>query len=222
MLASDGILPERISVVHSGISLDATRRATPLGIRHRLGLSPDARVAANVAALVPHKDHLTLLRAAAILGSRYDNLHWVIAGEGRLRSQLEHQIKSLRLTMRVHLLGHIDQPERLIADADLFVMSSQEEGLGTAVLDAMALGIPIASTDAGGLPELLGTGAGILVPQGDSAALAQAVGRILDDPDLAGRLTARAQEQVVRFSDERMAAEVESVYRSLAHSLDGS
>jgi L-malate glycosyltransferase len=222
VLVSDGILPERIVVVHSGISLDVTRRTTRLRIRERLNLPSSTRIAANVAALVPHKNHATLVDAAGILGPRYPDLHWVVAGEGQLRKQLESQIKSLRLTGRVHLIGHIDAPERLIADADVFVMSSQEEGLGTTVLDAMALGIPIASTTAGGLPELLGREAGLLVRPGDPGALADAVGRILEDPELARRLAARAQEEVLRFTDRRMAEEVRSVYRSCAHSLDGT
>jgi glycosyltransferase involved in cell wall biosynthesis len=118
------------------------------------------------------------------------------------------------------LIGQIEEPERLTADADLFVMSSQEEGLGTAVLEAMALGIPIASTNAGGLAEILAGGAGLLVPPRDPAALAQAVSRILDDPALARTLAARAQENVLQLSDRRMAEEVRSVYRSIAHSLD--
>jgi glycosyltransferase involved in cell wall biosynthesis len=151
---------------------------------------------------------------------RYPNLHWVIAGEGELKHQLNAQVTSLGLGGRVHLIGHIEEPERLTADADLFVMSSQEEGLGTAVLEAMALGIPIASTNAGGLAEILAGGAGLLVPPRDPAALAQAVSRILDDPALARTLAARAQENVLQLSDRRMAEEVRSVYRSIAHSLD--
>jgi L-malate glycosyltransferase len=222
VLVSDGILPERIVVVHSGISLDATRRTTRLRIRERLNLPSGTRIAANVAALVPHKNHANLVDAAGVLVSRYPDLHWVIAGEGQLRKHLETQIKSLRLSGRVHLIGHIDAPERLIADADVFVMSSREEGLGTTVLEAMALGIPIASTTAGGLPELLGREAGLLVRPGDPAALASAVGRILEDTELAQRLAARAREEVLRFTDHRMAEEVRSVYRSCAHSLDGS
>jgi glycosyltransferase involved in cell wall biosynthesis len=222
VLISDGIQPARITVVHSGISLDTTRRTARLGIRDRLGLPPGARIAANVAALVPHKGHATLVNAAKGLERRFPDLHWVVAGRGQLKEQLETQIEQVGLRGRVHLIGHIDQPERLIADADLFVMSSQEEGLGTSVLEAMALGIPVASTTAGGLPELLGQGAGLLVPPRDPAALARAVARILDDPELGRRLVGRAREEVLRFSDQRMAEEVRSVYRSFAHSLDGS
>jgi glycosyltransferase involved in cell wall biosynthesis len=222
VLAADGIRRERITVVHSGIPLDATRRTPRLGIRDQLGLPREARVAANVAALVPHKDHATLVSAAKRLEGRFPNLHWVVAGQGHLREALQAEIEALGLAGRVHLIGQIDEPERLIADADLFVMSSREEGLGTAVLDAMALGIPIASTSAGGLPELLGNEAGLLVPPRDPGALASAVARILDDPELRQRLTGRAGTEVLRFSDRRMAEEVGSVYRSFAHSLDGS
>jgi L-malate glycosyltransferase len=222
VLVTDGIEPDRITVVHSGISIEATRQTSQLGIRDLLGLPPGARVAANVAALVPHKDQATLITAAKKLERRFPDLHWVVAGSGHLRRTLEAQIEDLGLGERVHLIGHVEEPERLIADSDLFVMSSQEEGLGTTVLEAMALGIPIASTTAGGLSEVLGNGAGLLVPPRDPAALAEAIGRILEDVELAQRLVGRAQEEVLRFTDRRMAEEVRSVYRSCAHSLDGS
>jgi len=222
VLRDDGIQAERIAVVHSGIDLDLIRQTRLLGIRDRLDLPRGTRVAANVAALVPHKDHATLLAAAHRLVARHPDLHWVIAGEGPLRDQIQAQVRSLGLGERVHLIGHIDQPERLIADADLFVMSSREEGLGTAVLDAMGLGIPVASTTAGGLPEMLTGGGGVLVPPEDPAALAEAVSSILESPALARALSLRAGEEVVRFTDSRMAEEVRQVYRSFAHSLDGT
>jgi L-malate glycosyltransferase len=222
VLARSGLDRKRITVVHSGISLEGTRAAAPLGIRSLLGLSPSARVAVNVAALVAHKDHATLLAAAARLRERYPDLHWAIAGEGDLRRRLEARIEELGLHGRVHLMGQIFSPERLIVDADVFVMSSQEEGLGTSVLEALALGIPVASTTAGGLPEMLGDGAGLLVPPRDPVALSGAVSEILEGAELRSRLVARGREVVLRFSDTRMADEVESVYRSLAHSLEGS
>jgi glycosyltransferase involved in cell wall biosynthesis len=222
VLESDGIARERITVVHSGIALEATRAVTRLGIRGQLGLPPTASVAANVAALVPHKDHATLLAAAKRLEHRLPDLHWVVAGEGHLRPELERRVSESGLQSRVHLVGHIDDPTRLIADADVFVMSSRTEGLGTSVLDAMALGIPIASTGAGGLPEMLGNGAGLVVPAGDPVALAEAVTRVVEDSELRVGLVERAKAEVLRFTDRRMAEQVGSVYRSCAHSLEGS
>jgi glycosyltransferase involved in cell wall biosynthesis len=214
VLEADGIAPERITVVHSGIQLDEIRRTPRLGIREHLGLTPDAPVAANVGALVAHKDHANLLRAAAALADRFPSLHWVIAGDGEERAALERLCAELHLHRRVHFLGHLADPTRLIADADLFVMSSREEGLGTVVLDAMALGIPVASTSAGGLPEMLADGAGVLAPPGDPSALANAVSRLLVEPAVVRSVVAKASAAVERFSSARMAEAVRTVYRS--------
>jgi L-malate glycosyltransferase len=216
VLVEDGIPRERIQVVHSGIAVDQVRRTPPLGIRARLGLPGEALIAANVAALVGHKDHATLLRAAALLRDTVPSLHWVVAGEGVERDALERLRADLALDRRVHLLGHLDEPARLIADASCFVMSSRNEGLGTSVLEAMALGIPVASTTAGGLPEMLQDGAGLLVSPGDPAALAAAIERLLRDPPLARDIVTKAEQRVERFTAARMAEAVRSVYRSLA------
>jgi glycosyltransferase involved in cell wall biosynthesis len=222
VLVRSGVSRDRITVIHSGISLQGSGDASRLGIRALLGLAPDARVAANVAALVPHKDHATLISAAKQLEQRHPELHWVVAGEGELRPTLEAQISRLGLDARVHLMGHVANPERLIADADVFVMSSREEGLGTSVLEAMALGIPVASTSAGGLPEMLAPDSGLLVPPSDPGALAEAVAQIIENSEVRATLVEQARTTVLRFSDLRMAEEVRSVYRSCVHSLDGS
>jgi L-malate glycosyltransferase len=222
VLTDDGIDPARIQVVHSGIDLDAARQAEPLGLRSQLGLPPESQLACTVGALVPHKDHATLLHAARLLAGRFPALHWVIAGEGELRPVLDWLAAELGVADRVHFLGHVSYPLRVISDADIYVMSSREEGLGTSVLDAMARGIPVASTSAGGLPEMLHEGGGILVPPCNPDALAGAVRRILCDPDLRRRVMEQASRTVESFSAERMAAEVLTVYRSCAPLLDGS
>jgi glycosyltransferase involved in cell wall biosynthesis len=222
VLTDDGIDPARIQVVHSGIDLEAARDAETFGLRDHLGLPPTATIACTVGALVPHKDHATLLHAARLLAPAFPGLHWVIAGEGELRPVLEWLAAELGIRGRVHLLGHVSQPLGVIADADVYVMSSREEGLGTSVLDAMARGIPVASTSAGGLPEMLHEGGGILVPPRSPDALAKAVRRILCDGELRARLVKQAARTVESFSAERMAGEVLTVYRSCAPLLDGS
>lgn len=216
VLIQDGVGADRVTIIHSGIAPEKVRCVPRLGIRQRLGLDQDAVIAAAVGALVPHKDHATLLRAAARLTARFPRLHWVIAGDGPERPALERLTGELGLRGRMHLVGHLQDPARLIADADLFVMSSREEGLGTSVLDAMALGIPVASTAAGGLPEMLNDGAGVLVPPGNPDALAEATARLLEEPGLARSVTERAAERLDRFTAARMAEAVRSVYRSCA------
>jgi L-malate glycosyltransferase len=219
VLTNDGIPSERTVVVHSGIDLDAARATPAFGIRSRLGLADDTPVAVTVGALVPHKDHGTLLHAARRLADRFPKLHWVLAGEGELRGVLEWLRDQLGLADRVHFLGQVAETEGLIAEADVFVMSSREEGLGTSVLDAMARGIPVASTTAGGLGEMLNGGAGLLVPPANPEALADAIARILGDPALRSALVARAADAVRHFTAERMAGEVLTVYRSCAPHL---
>jgi L-malate glycosyltransferase len=219
VLTNDGIPPDRLVVVHSGIDLETVRAAAPFGARARLGLPEDSLLAVTVGALVPHKDHATLLHAARRLTDRFPALHWVVAGDGELLPLLEWLRDQLGLSDRVHFLGRIPEPEGLIAEAEVFVMSSREEGLGTSVLDAMARGIPVASTSAGGLGEMLGGGAGLLVPAANPEALANAVARILADPSLRSALVASATNKVRHFTAERMAGEVLTVYRSCAPQL---
>ena len=221
VLGQDGIDPARIRVVRSGVDLEAPQQAAPGGHRARLGIPADRPVAVHLGALVPHKDQATLVRAAALARPRAPMLHWILAGEGELRAELAGAIGRDGLGDRVHLAGQVADPLGLLAEADVYVMSSREEGLGTSVLDAMARGIPVASTRAGGLPEILADGAGLLVPVGDAPALADAVVRIVQDRSLAERLAGRGKEAVRMFSAARMAAEVLSVYRSFGKFGDG-
>jgi len=215
ILLEDGIRPERVTVVHSGIDAAEVRAAPGFDIRRRLGLPGDARIAVNVAALVGHKDQSTLVAAAAALAERQPELHWVVAGEGPLRSTLEQQIVDRNVTDRVHLLGSIPNAWGLIAESDVFVMSSREEGLGTSVLDALALGVPVAATRAGGIPEILGDGAGLLVPTGDPDALAAAVETLLADRVCREAVRVAGTRALTRFSADGMADGILAVYRSL-------
>ena len=214
VLRADGIDPSRVTVVRSGVDLDEARRALPAGYRTRLGIPAGAPVALHLGALVPHKDQATLIRAAALARARAPDLRWIVAGDGELRGELETLVRHEGLSDRVHLTGQVPDPLALLAEADIYVMSSREEGLGTSVLDAMARGIPVASTSAGGIPEMLADGAGLLVPVGDASSLADAVTRLAGDRGLRERLADRARGAAGRFTAERMAAEVLSVYRS--------
>jgi glycosyltransferase involved in cell wall biosynthesis len=200
VLVADGVSPRDISVIPSGIDPDEVQRAaaTRLDIRARLGVAAGTPLAANVAALVDHKDQRTLIRAAHVARAARPDLHWVVAGEGELRRPLEAEIARLGLADRVHLLGHVAEADALIREADVFVMSSKEEGLGSVVLHALALGKPVVSTRGGGLPEVVA--ADWTVPIGDADALARKVVQALDHPSplpLPPQFTARAVAQGV-------------------------
>jgi glycosyltransferase involved in cell wall biosynthesis len=158
ILVSDGVPESHIRVVPDGIDPGEIRWASTAApnIRSRLGLPAGVPLAVNVAALVGHKDQLTLIEAAAHARDEGANLVWVIAGEGPKRPALERAIKDLGLASHVHLVGYIEEVDALINEADVLVMSSREEGLGSVVLHALALGKPVVATRAGGLPELVG------------------------------------------------------------------
>jgi glycosyltransferase involved in cell wall biosynthesis len=216
ILVADGIDPERIVTVHSGIDVEAVRKVRPGAVRRELGLPETGPLAVSVGALDEHKDHATLVDAAAVLRPGRPDLCWAIAGEGPLRAALAARIATLHLGDRVHLLGHLEEPLRLIAAADIFVMSSAEEGLGTSVLDAMALDVPIAATRAGGIPEMLDGGAGLLSPPRDGAALAASVDQLLSDASIRAGVVKSARARVERWSASAMADGVLAVYRSVA------
>ena len=113
------------------------------------------------------------------------DVHVVIFGEGELRAPLEKQIKHLGLDKRILLPGFREDVLSLVKSADLFVMSSVTEGLGSAVLDAMAMGLAVVGTRAGGIPEAVVPGVtGLLVDPGEPQPLAAAIVRLLKDPDL--------------------------------------
>ncbi|HEV8197898.1 MAG TPA: glycosyltransferase [Gemmatimonadales bacterium] len=220
ILVSDGIPSSCITTVHSGIDVAGVRSISAGDIRSRLGLPVAGPLVVTVGALVDHKDHATLVEAATALRPRRPEVHWVIAGEGELRRDLEARIERLGMGDRIHLVGQIQEPLRLIASADVFVMSSKEEGLGTTVLDAMALGVPIAATSGGGIPEMLSGGAGLLSPPQDPRALADSVERLLTEPALRETTRRAASARVEGFSATAMANGVLSVYRSVTESVD--
>ena len=221
-LLADGVSPDRIVVIPSAVDIEGPPDSSPASIRHALGLPENGRIAVSLAALTPEKDQSTLVAAAALLVRDLPDLHWVIAGEGPLRGVLERRIAEASLTQRFHLIGQLPDPHTALAGADVCVLSSTSEGLGSSILAAMALGVPVVATRVGGIPELLGSGAGLMVSQGDASGFAAAVRRVLTEPDLRESLTRIGRREASRFSVRGMAERVLGVYRSCVHSLDGS
>ena len=198
-----GIGESRLTVVHSGT--DASRFNVEPIPRAQLGVPEGVPLLGCVAALVGHKDHTTLLHAMPIILRRLPELRLLLIGEGHLRPQVEAQIKTLNLGQSVMLLGHRSDVPRILKALDAFVLSSKEEGFGGAALEAMACGLPVVSTDAGGMSDtVVHEKTGLLVPIRDSQALAQAVIRVFTEPALVEKLRANLPAQVERFSIDRM------------------
>ncbi len=221
-LLAEGIQPERVIVIPSAVDLDSLSASQSDSFRQRLALLRNGQFVVSLGALTPEKDHSTLVQAAARLVRDLPDLHWVVVGEGPLRARLEAQIVGHGLQSRFHLVGPMADPEQALTGADLYVLSSTSEGLGSSALAAMALGIPIVATRVGGIPDLLEAGRGIMVEPRNPVALADAVLRVLTDSELGQELTRAARQELGRYSVGAMAERVLSVYRSCAHSHDGS
>ena len=141
-------------------------------------------VVGNVAALTGHKDHATLVEAMALLRPRCPEARLVIAGEGELRPALEALVRERGLGDRVVFAGFRHDLDRLLPAFSVFCLSSRLEGLGTSLLDAMAFGLPVVATAAGGIPEAVEDGVtGRVAPPRDPAALAEALADVLGDEE---------------------------------------
>jgi glycosyltransferase involved in cell wall biosynthesis len=154
----------------------------------------------GVGRLKAPKDFLTLIRALAALSG--DLFEALIVGDGPDRAAVEAEIRRLGLDGRVRLVGERDDVPKLLADSDVFVLSSRSEGLPVSVLEAMAAELPVVASRVGGLAELVVDGeTGILVPPGDAPALAAALGRLIEGRDQRRRLGAAGRARAERLFD---------------------
>ena len=191
---------------------EAARRA--LATAH--GADPAASWVGNLAALVPLKEHATLIAAAAEVIRRRPDTVFLIAGEGPERERLQADIHRRALAGRVILLGFVDAAE-LFAAIDVFALSSSREGMGSVLLEAASCGVPVAATAVGGIPDVVRDGrTGLLVPPRDPVALGHAIIRLLDEPALAARLAAEARGALAQFSLAETVRRMEAVYAAVA------
>lgn len=196
--------PEKVRVIYNPIDIDSVARQAAERVRHPWFERKDHPVILGVGRLTPQKDFPTLIRAFHVL-QRQRRSRLLILGEGELRAKLERMIAGLNLLADVQLCGYVPNPYPYFANADIFVLSSAWEGFARVVLEAMACGTPVVSTDCpGGPSEILMDGKyGLMTPVGQPEALARAVLSTLQDPPPSGRLRARAAE----FSVERIASQ---------------
>lgn len=142
-----------------------------------------------------------LLHAFAAIASRYPDWHLYVFGDGPERSRLEALVRHLGLAGRVAFPGAISDPTTALRAGDLFVVSSHIEGFSLVLAEAMASGLPAVSTDAGGPRAIIRDQYdGLLVPPGDTGALASAMARLMGDDDLRATFAARAPEVLDRYS----------------------
>jgi len=215
ILVADGVPAGRVVVVHDGIDVEKLAHRPAADLHAEYWLPRGAPVIVNVGALVGHKGQKHLIEAMPIVLREVPDAHLVIFGEGELRGALERQIKHLSLEKRVLLPGFREDVLSLMKSADLFVMSSITEGLGSAVLDAMAMELAVVGTRAGGIPEAIVPGeTGELVEPAAHEALAAAIVKLLKDGDLRAGYGRAGRQRVARqFDVEHLVSGTLAAYR---------
>ena len=208
----------KVEVVPNGI------RATmpdglpaPEAVRESLGIPATAPVIGTVGRLSEVKQQDLLIHAARQLLDRWPDLRVVLVGDGPERARLESVAREAGMQDRVLFLGYQPCPEQFLRILDVFVLTSRTEGFPVSLLEAWRAERPVVTTAVGGIPAIVTDGEnGLLVPAGNEAVITSALGRVLDDRELASRLGRAGRETLVkRYSLERMTAEYERRYREL-------
>ena len=216
-----GVDPARITVVHRG--RDRRRLGEPSrqrrdSMRSALGIDPDALVLLNVGRQDYQKGHLDLLRAFGMLAERHPEAVLVQAGRrGHATAEMERLLAESAWADRVHLVGHRDDVPELLAAADVFVFPSHYEGLGGAVLEAMALGLPVVVSRAAALLEVIEDGGnGLSAPVADPTALAEAISVLLGSATTREAFGRRSRDLFdERFELGRSVSRMAALYESL-------
>lgn len=229
-LISEGYSPHKLAVIHNGIDV---ARFGPLrtgtGLRQELGVPASAPVIAMLGRINRLKGVEHFLEAATALATDFPDARFLLIGDARVvkdgvivpksayRSELEDYARRLGLEGRVVFAGFRRDVPDLLSQVTVSVLASLSEGLSNVVLESMAAAVPVVATRVGGMPEIIDDGVtGLLVPPRDSAALATAIRRILEDRKLGVRLGCAARCHVVeRFSLERMVRKTEQFYLTL-------
>ena len=215
-------LRSKVRVIHHGLPIERFSPSTPpdLNMREKLGLSPSTHLITCVAQLVPVKDHPTLLRALAAL----PGAHLLLAGsttDEAYTRQLNDLARELGVAERAHFLGSVSNIPALLAESDIFVLptlgAGRMEGCPVALLEAMACGKACVATNIPGSRDLiLPDESGLLVPPSDPAALAAALQRLIDAPELRQRLGHNARARVEQhFTIEQEVQAHEALYDEL-------
>ena len=206
--------PWRVHVTHEGVDT-AFRPVDPAeaaAVAERYGLPPGYVL--SLGTREPGKNRSTLLRALHLLIEAGRDVHLAVVGQSGWGEGDADAAAALGLARRVHFTGYVDQADlpALYAGASGFVFPSLHEGFGLPVLEAMACGTPVVTSNTSSLPEVAGDAA-LLVEPTDAAAIAEAVGRVLDAPDLARQLTGAGRERASGFTWDACAAATLQVYR---------
>lgn len=210
-------------VVYDGVSFAAAPEDAGKAVRAEFGLNDDTVIAGMVARVAPQKDFETLIRSAAALSDRFPALRFLLVGDldQAHYPQVRQWLEDHRVADRFLFTGFRRDVARLTKAMDIAVLSTHGEGLPLVLLEAMSHSRPVVATGVDGIPEVVEDGqTGLLVPHGDAAALAAAIGRLVSDPALARRMGEAGKRAVdTTFSQQAFEQAVERLYAGVFPNL---
>jgi glycosyltransferase involved in cell wall biosynthesis len=207
-MVSRGIAPARIEVVHSGVNLPA-EEVVPRDWRAELGWPADSVVCGLIGAMTAEKGIDSLEQIAmTIPAPERERARFVLLGGAK-------HGKATIGGIPAHFAGFVDEIETATAGLDILLHPARSEGLGTSVIDAMALGVPPIAFAVGGLPEVITEASGFLVPPGDAKTFAERVALLIRDPSRRSILGTAARGRARQFSADRMTELTEAVYQGV-------
>jgi glycosyltransferase involved in cell wall biosynthesis len=216
VLIEDGIPEKKLTVIHSGIDLKKYSNVIPVNLYEKYNIPKDNIVVGTVAALVGHKDYPTLLHAAKKVIDTNSNVTFIALGSGKDERKIKKLAEDLRLKEKFIFAGFQENIGGFLKSFDIFVLSSKLEGLGTSILDAMAVGIPVIATEAGGIPEIIRNGKnGLLIPIQNPKDLAEAVILLANDKNRREQLVKAGKESVKKFDIHKTIQQNIELYNSL-------
>lgn len=224
-LLSIGVPPDKLLGIDGTVDLDAIGAVRAESERHRrevrrkLQIPEDAIIALSVGRLDPSKGHAYALEALPLILNQIPNLHWVVLGEGEQRRELVKRIEELGVAQHAHLIGFDPQPLPYYAAANVFLRTTTMEGENISSRQAIAMGLPCVGFDSRCETDLIAKlGHGILVPNADAGALAEATCYILSTPDRGAAMGARGVDYCkTHMGIQKHIDDLLSVYTQLHH-----
>jgi glycosyltransferase involved in cell wall biosynthesis len=216
-LISDGLREERIKRIYSGVDLTRFESVQKNSdTRKSLEFSSDGILIGVIAALTHEKDHKTLLQAMQQVTQKNPQAKLLIVGKGVLEDELKSLATSLSIDKNIIFAGFHNDIGAILSTLDIFVLPSLHEGLGTSVLDAMLMSLPVVATNVGGIPEMIEDGCnGFLVPPKDSQMLANRLCQLIENAEMRERFGKEGRKKVEMFDVRKTVQEMTLMYQSI-------
>ncbi|NQX82851.1 MAG: glycosyltransferase family 4 protein [Flavobacteriaceae bacterium] len=204
-----------IEIIHSRIDIHKFENSKAIS-KEKIGIPNDSFVLGIVGAFTWGKGYDTLIEIMCGLKDKYSNIHLVSLGDGKLFDKIKVEITKRGLQKNFHLLGHKNNVGDYLKMFDVFILPAKSEGLGTSILDAQSVSLPVIASNVGGIPEIVKHNSnGLLIESGDYKGFTDAIIELYSDEKLRNRLSEQGVKDVVKFHYKEMAREYDELYKRL-------